>query len=241
MPSPIVNTTIQSCVLNATSNIIAQVLTAYRSSVCSDRSRVGFAVTDILQASYTINWIPVLQFTLFNALNCPPNFLWQAPPPPLPSPLPTSPRQSNTPAPHRQSFLESTFPSHYFVPSDAAILAAAKNDEKELDREESTHTLLDSKLSIPNTIIKFLLDQTIGATINTLLFSLVFAGFRGEGYEEAVGIAREEFWPLMKAGWTVWPAVSLLNYAAVKSVEGRALVGSLAGMGWGVYLSLVQS
>jgi len=56
-----------------------------------------------------------------------------------------------------------------------------------------------------------------------------------------VGIAREEFWPLMKAGWTVWPAVSLLNYAAVKSVEGRALVGSLAGMGWGVYLSLVQS
>ncbi|KAG4417188.1 hypothetical protein IFR04_009701, partial [Cadophora malorum] len=60
MPSPIVNTTIQSCVLNATSNIIAQVLTAYRSS-----------------ASYTINWIPVLQFTLFNALNCPPNFLWQ--------------------------------------------------------------------------------------------------------------------------------------------------------------------
>merc|ERR1712225_10956 len=189
MPSPIVNTTIQSCVLNATSDIIAQVLTAYRSS-----------------ASYTINWIPVLQFTLFNALNCPPTFLW-----------------------------------HYFVPSDAAILAAAKNDEKELDREESTHTLLDSKLSIPNTIIKFLLDQTIGATINTLLFSLVFAGFRGEGYEEAVGIAREEFWPLMKAGWTVWPAVSLLNYAAVKSVEGRALVGSLAGMGWGVYLSLVQS
>ncbi|KAH7409540.1 Mpv17/PMP22 family protein [Cadophora sp. MPI-SDFR-AT-0126] len=199
MPSPIVNTTIQSCVLNATSNIIAQFLTAYRSS-----------------ASYTINWIPVFHFTLFNALNCPPNFLWQ-------------------------SFLETTFPSHYLVPSDSAILAAAKNDEKELDREESTHTLLESKLSIPNTIIKFLLDQTIGATINTLLFSLVFAGFRGEGYKEAVQIAREEFWPLMRAGWTVWPLVSLVNYTAVKSVEGRALVGSLAGMGWGVYLSLVQS
>ncbi|KAK0110029.1 hypothetical protein ONS95_002690 [Cadophora gregata] len=199
MPSPIVNTTIQSCVLNATSNIIAQFLTAYRSS-----------------ASYTINWIPVLQFTLFNALNCPPNFLWQ-------------------------SFLESSFPSTYLVPSDSAIAAAAKNDEKELDREESTHTLLESKLSIRNTLIKFLLDQTIGATVNTLLFSLVFAGFRGEGYKEAVGIAAEEFWPLMRAGWTVWPLVSLLNYSVVKSVEGRALVGSLAGMGWGVYLSLVQS
>ncbi|KAH7336044.1 Mpv17/PMP22 family protein [Rhexocercosporidium sp. MPI-PUGE-AT-0058] len=199
MPSPIVNTTIQSCILNATSNLIAQFLTAYRSS-----------------SPYTINWIPVFQFTLFNAINCPPNFLWQ-------------------------SSLESTFPSHYLVPSDSAIAAAAQNDEKELDREEKTHTLLESKLSIKNTLIKFLLDQTIGATINTLLFSLVFAGFRGAGYTEAVEVAKEEFWPLMQAGWTLWPFVSFCNYALIKSVEGRALMGSLAGMGWGIYLSLMQS
>ncbi|KAG4438004.1 hypothetical protein IFR05_006505 [Cadophora sp. M221] len=163
MPSPIVNTTIQSCVLNATSNIVAQFLTAYRSS-----------------SPYTINWIPVFQFTLFNALNCPPNFLWQ-------------------------SFLETTFPAHYLVPSDSAIAAAAKNDEKELDREEKTHTLLESKLSIKNTLVKFLLDQTISASVNTILFSLVFAGFRGAGYMEAMEVAKEEFWPLMQAGWTLWP------------------------------------
>lgn len=68
----------------------------------------------------------------------------------------------------------------------------------------------------------------------------MFAGFRGAGYTEAVAVAREEFWPLVRAGWKLWPWVSLLNFAVVKSVEGRTLVGSLAGMGWGVYLSLMK-
>ncbi|PBP28204.1 Mpv17/PMP22 family protein [Diplocarpon rosae] len=161
MDSPVVKTTIQSCILNAISNLMAQTIKAYRSNT-----------------SYAINWTPVFQFVLFNA--------------------------------------------------------------KELDREEKTKEMLESKLSIKNTLIKFLLDQTIGATINTLLFSLAFAGFRGADYTEAVQVATEEFWPVMRAGWTLWPAVSFANYALIKSVEGRALMGSLAGMGWGVYLSLLQ-
>ncbi|CAG8962478.1 hypothetical protein HYFRA_00014212 [Hymenoscyphus fraxineus] len=59
MSSPIVRSTIQSCVLAAFSNLTAQIITAYRS-----------------EAPYTINWTPIVQFILFNALNCPPNFLW---------------------------------------------------------------------------------------------------------------------------------------------------------------------
>ncbi|CZR51725.1 related to glomerulosclerosis protein Mpv17 [Phialocephala subalpina] len=198
MPSPIVNTTIQSCVLNATSNLIAQFITAYKSN-----------------SPYTINWVPVFQFVLFNTISNPPNFLWQ-------------------------SFLESAFPSNYLVPSSAAIHAAAENDEKELDREEKTHEILESKLHIQNTLTKFLLDQTIGAVANTLLFSLAFAGFRGQGYADAVVTAKHEFWPMMQAGWTLWPFVSLLNFAVVKSVEMRSLVGSLAGLVWGIYLSLLK-
>jgi protein Mpv17 len=69
----------------------------------------------------------------------------------------------------------------------------------------------------------------------------VFAGYRGAGYIEAWEIAAEEFWPLIYAGWKLWPAVSLLNYTLIKSVEGRTLVGSLAGMAWGIYLSLVAT
>lgn len=52
-------------------------------------------------------------------------------------------------------------------------------------------------------------------------------------------IARQDFWGLMKAGWKLWPAVSMLNFTVVRSVTARQLVGNLAGMGWNVYLSLV--
>lgn len=72
------------------------------------------------------------------------------------------------------------------------------------------------------------------------MFSLAFAGFNGMGYSEAWGTAKGEFWPLMIAGWKLWPLVSLINFTVVRSVEGRNLVGSLAGLGWGVYLSLTR-
>jgi hypothetical protein len=89
--------------------------------------------------------------------------------------------------------------------------------------------------------MKFSLDQTIGAAVNTILFSLAIAGFKGADFAGAVQAAREEFWPIMTAGWKLWPLVSAVNYTLVKSVEGRSLLGSLAGMGWGVYLSLVTN
>jgi hypothetical protein len=142
-------------------------------------------------------------------------------------PPPPSTVSSRTPTDqHRQSFLESSFPSTYLVPSTSAISAAASSNEKELDREQ-------------NTIIKFTLDQTIGAAVNTLLFSLVFAGFRGADMAQATQIAKQDFWGLMSAGWKLWPLVSAINFTLVKSVQTRNLVGSLAGMGWNVYLSLV--
>ncbi|TVY13119.1 hypothetical protein LARI1_G008966 [Lachnellula arida] len=184
--SPLVNATIQACILGAISNLTAQLIAAYKAD-----------------APYTIDFAPIIQFVIFSALNTPPNFLWQ-------------------------SFLESTFPSHYLVPSTAAISAASTNNEKELDREEKTDSLLEPKLSLQNTAIKFTLDQTIGATINTLVFSLFVAGFKGATVEQAVDAAKEEFWPIMSAGWKLWPLVSAVNYTLVKSVEGRSLLGSLA-------------
>lgn len=51
--------------------------------------------------------------------------------------------------------------------------------------------------------------------------------------------ARAEFWPIVVAGSKFWPFVSLLNFTVIKSVEARNLVGSLAGVAWGVYMSLV--
>ncbi|RDW92492.1 hypothetical protein BP5796_01886 [Coleophoma crateriformis] len=165
-------------------------------------------------APYSVDWTPVVQFVLYTILNSPPNFLWQ-------------------------SFLESSFPATYITPSSKAIAAAANNDEKKLDAEEVSHEIVETKLSVRNTTIKFLLDQTVGATVNTLLFSLVFAGFQGATTAQAVQIAKQDFWGMMYAGWKLWPAVSAINYTLITTVEGRSLVGSLAGVGWSVYLSLI--
>lgn len=45
---------------------------------------------------------------------------------------------------------------------------------------------------------------------------------------------------MMFAGYKLWPAVSLLNYTVIP-VERRTLVGSLVGLGWGVFLAMAAS
>jgi protein Mpv17 len=83
------------------------------------------------------------------------------------------------------------------------------------------------------------MDQTVGATLNTLAFSLGMAALRGAHWPLAVQIARQEFWSIMRAGWMLWPMVSILNYVFVKSVAMRSLLANLAGVAWSIYLSLL--
>ncbi|PSS21870.1 hypothetical protein M430DRAFT_117812 [Amorphotheca resinae ATCC 22711] len=130
-----------------------------------------------------------------------------------------------------QTYLEHAFPS--------TIQAAPRDNKAEVERKEKGATPPEPQLSIPNTIIKFILDQTIGAVFNTLIFSIVFAGFGGASFEQAVEIAKQDFWGLMWASWKLWPLVSFVNYALLKSVQSRQLVSGLANVAWGVYLSLV--
>lgn len=119
-----------------------------------------------------------------------------------------------------------------------------------------------------NTAIKWVLDQTWGAAFNTVLFSLFIhsaqqamarpAALSGPDQSIAYLAAlargavpyapvdwagvlartRADFWPFVVAGWKLWPLVSVINFVFVKTVNGRNLVGSLAGVAWGIYLSL---
>ncbi|UKZ55358.1 hypothetical protein TrVGV298_009180 [Trichoderma virens] len=187
-PSPIIQATLQSSLLAALSNILAQAITAYRNN-----------------EAVTIDWVPVFQYVIFTVVSTPPNFLC---PPPAP------------------------------------------------------------KLSIVNTILKFLLDQTVGAALNTLLFSTFTRSLRhamvhapritnlpaAAKFWSSPGAvdfnrvdfglvwaeAKAEFWALMFAAAKLWPAVSLINFTLVKSVQGRNLVGALAGVAWGIYISLAM-
>lgn len=153
----------------------------------------------------------------------------------------------------RQVFLENTFPAY----------PPAPHPKKSDDPPPAP------KLSIRNTIIKLLLDQSISAVLNTLLFSVFNRTIQGamadappetsifkaisfwsspgaiklhavdyaDVWEQSVG----EMWPLLLACWRFWPAVALVNYTMIRSVRMRSLVGGLAGIAWGTYMSLVAA
>ncbi|ORY55297.1 uncharacterized protein BCR38DRAFT_452686 [Pseudomassariella vexata] len=233
---PIAKATIQSAVLAATSNLLAQTLTSYRH-----------------ETPLIVDWVPVFQFVMYAVVNTPPNFLWQ-------------------------EFLESSFPAYHISPTPTAIASASSNDDKALEKQAAEGKLVEVKLNLTNTFIKTILDQTVGAAVNTFLFSLFIhfiqsamdrplgtplstpdrsvayllslffgslVGAKGKevGYGQVdwsavVQSSKGEFWPLMTAGWRLWPFVSVVNFAFIKSVEGRTLVGSLAGVAWGIYVSL---
>ncbi|OPB41637.1 integral membrane protein,Mpv17/PMP22 [Trichoderma guizhouense] len=215
-PSPIIQATLQSSLLAALSNILAQAITAYRNN-----------------EAVTIDWVPVFQYVLFAVVSTPPNFLWQ-------------------------DFLESTFPAH----------PSPKSPSNSKGKSPSSSPSQPPPLSLTNTILKFLLDQTIGAALNTLLFSTFTHSLRqamvhapritnlpsAAKYWSSAGAvdfnrvdfgrvwaaSKAEFWGLMFAAAKLWPAVSLVNFTLVKSVQGRNLVGALAGVAWGVYISLAM-
>ena len=124
---------------------------------------------------------------------------------------------------------------------------------------------MEPKLNVANTLAKTLLDQTVGAAFNTLAFGVVLGGLQAAMAHHApqpwplfflapdavrygavdwavvLGRCRAEFWSLIRAGWVFWPFVSVVNFAFVKGVQARNLVGSLAGVAWGVYISLVTA
>lgn len=96
------------------------------------------------------------------------------------------------------------------------------------------------------------MDRPLGTPLSTpdtsalYLASLVFglgttakrAQYGNVDWDAVVKTSQAEFWSIVKAGWRLWPAVSIINFVFVKSIEGRNLVGGLAGVVWGIYMSL---
>ncbi|KPI41388.1 PXMP2/4 family protein 3 [Cyphellophora attinorum] len=115
-----------------------------------------------------------------------------------------------------QQYLEETFPGY----------GVAADGSRQLNKR--------------NTAIKFGLDQTLGSVVNVATFIAFFAFVNGK---DAAGVQRavsRETFPLMKAGWKLWPLVSILNFTIVP-VHRRILVGSVVGLFWGIYLSLIAA
>jgi hypothetical protein len=138
---------------------------------------------------------------------------------------------SNPPNILWQTFLEDQFPTN--VP----FTTPGGTDEKSTQRPES-------RTSKRNILIKFMLDQTIGALVNTLMF-LAYMGYVNasqHGKQDAWGTVvkdcSDKTWPMMKDGYKFWPAISLISFVWIP-VDKRVVFGCSVGVIWGIYLSLM--
>jgi hypothetical protein len=137
---------------------------------------------------------------------------------------------SNPPNIVWQGFLEDMFPTN--VPATAH------------DPDVKTVKPAKTERSKRNIFIKFMLDQTIGAVVNTLMF-LVYMGYVNAPAHGTEGpwadISREcrtKMWPMIKDGYKFWPAISLISFVWIP-VDKRVVFGCSVGVLWGIYLSLM--
>ena len=93
------------------------------------------------------------------------------------------------------------------------------------------------RLNVRNTAIKFALDQTIGAVVNTVLFIAGMGLLKGLPFDLVMEAVKRDTLTLIFAGQKLWPAVSLLSFAFVP-LEYRTAFGGTIGIFWGIYLSL---
>ncbi|KAF1916984.1 hypothetical protein BDU57DRAFT_251839 [Ampelomyces quisqualis] len=139
---------------------------------------------------------------------------------------------SNPPNIIWQTFLEDRFPT-----SVTKATAKSRNEKKPV-------ATVQTETSKINVMIKFLLDQTVGALVNTLMFLAYMAYFNAsqqDGQDTWSTIAKDcsnKTWPMMKDGYKFWPAVSLISFVWIP-VDKRVVFGCSVGVIWGIYLSLI--
>lgn len=110
--------------------------------------------------------------------------------------------------------------------------STGEQDKKEVGQKK--------KLNIKNTAIKFSLDQSFGAVVNTILFIAGMGALKGDPLEKIVSSVQHDTLPLIFAGQKLWPAVSIISFTLVP-LEHRTVFGGIIGVGWGIFLSLLAS
>ncbi|KAF1991577.1 hypothetical protein K402DRAFT_388976 [Aulographum hederae CBS 113979] len=212
MDSAIVKATLQAVVLSATSNILAQVISAYRTNTTPQ-----------------FDLKPILQFVVYTILNTPPNFLWQQwleEAYPSSKPSPDAHSQSSAP----QTAVEKDS-GQGLTTEDVKIKAMqAKEKAKEKSQGINWHSAA----------MKFMLDQTVGALANTVMFIAGIGMLKGHNGSQIFGAIQNDFVPIWLAGCKLWPAVSVLSFTVIPA-DQRILFGNIVGVAWGIYLSLMAA
>ncbi|KAL7655512.1 hypothetical protein ACMYSQ_007458 [Aspergillus niger] len=233
MVSPLTTTFIQSTILNAIANILAQIIDHHRKS----------------KTTFTPNLPALLQFITYGIIIVPPNFIWQRY---LERRYPgflfrgSSSSSSSSTTPHSSP---PTPPSTHSYGKKGAGGGGGLGEIYISIPDPTSNVLLKEKNPnfLPaqrrrrggwyNFLMKFLLDQTVGSVLNIVLFIVLINLLKGVGVGDVWGLVCEDFKPIMIARLKYRPVVSLLMYTVVP-VDRRVVFGSACGVIWGVYLSL---
>ncbi|OAX84963.1 hypothetical protein ACJ72_00665 [Emergomyces africanus] len=208
--SAVLQTTLQSVLLNGSSNVIAQGITAYRHG-----------------APLTLDYIQVARFMICTLITTPFMVLWQD------QLEVTFPASSNEDGGRHPALVASRGDS---VPN-AANQKLARSVVQEDQPERRENQKASPKNNVRNTILKILIDQTVGAAWSSALFIVTISALNGQDARAVQQSLYKDFFPIITAGLKLWPMVSVISFTIVPP-EKRVLTGSLFGMIWGIYLSL---
>ncbi|EPS28420.1 hypothetical protein POX_f07503 [Penicillium oxalicum] len=237
MPSALLVTFAQSTVLNAISNVLAQLIDQRKNTT-----------------PFTLNTLALLQFITYGILIVPINFYWQRA---LEARYPGFPTRAELTRALRswrslfslsalRSICSSLFP---FAAASAAprinvdaVLPRHRDKIKEKDEYEYESRYWAprpraSRSGLHSFVMKFLFDQTIAGVMNIILFVVLINFLKGETWDKIGHLVLLDFTPIMIARLKYRPVVSTLMYTVIP-VDRRVVFGSACGVIWGIYLSL---
>lgn len=205
---------VQATTLHAISNVLAQLISAYRGGKSAhghDRSTSLLAIIDVAQLA---------RFVIFALLTAPMNYKFQ-------QLLEYAfPGVENGPAPIRRRSLRHR-------------AGHRRHDDLERQVEKRSPASRRPRLHWGNVLAKWFLDcLSLGTVLNTTAFLVIMGVLKGQSAHQVAANLRTQLAPIVLAGYRVWPAASLVSFTLVP-LERRIAWLSLVGLLWGVYMSIV--
>ncbi|CRG86202.1 Mpv17 / PMP22 family protein [Talaromyces islandicus] len=226
MWSPLYVTLFQSTIVNAISNILAQIIDQWKS-----------------EEPFRLNFTALVQFVTYCIIIVPINFYWQRWMEAHYPGFPTSLRRwfSRSSSPRAAPGGRAVDNHPVLIPIEELAVKeksiASVQSSSHASRLPSASDRNNNPNGTKNFVIKFLLDQTVGSVMNIWLFIVLINLLKGSSWAFTATRVREDMPGIMIARLKYRPVVASLMYTVIP-VDRRVVFGSACGVIWSVYLSL---
>jgi hypothetical protein len=214
MRSPMTTAVFQSTILHAISNVLAQLITAYRGTNRRDHRRGNGHAASLLAI---VDAAQLARFVIFALLTSPMNYKFQ-------------------------QLLEYAFPGSGSANRQTAQRRTSHKRQDDLEKQDKKlRASSRPRLHWGNVVAKWFLDcWSLGTVLNTAAFLVIMGVLKGQPAHQIAANLRTELAPIVVTGYRVWPIASIVSFTLVP-LERRITWLSLVGLLWGVYMSIVAA